>query len=197
MQVFNRFRLLHWLLAGFCLAAYLTGEDAGLGHVWLGYGLILAVSLRLLLSLFRAKGFVPLLPRQFWLTSAGQSQALISRLMVLALLVGMIGASVTGVLMVDNSKSLNLAGVSPLQTLAATAHADDDEDDEEGGGLLAAGSSEWLEEVHEVFANGTLLAAGLHIAYVWMFRRRLAWRLLGRNTEPSKTGSGVMGEAGR
>lgn len=196
MQVFNRFRLLHWLLAGFCLAAYLTGEDAGLAHVWLGYGLILAISLRLLLALFRAKGFAALLPKQFSLATPAQSQALLSRLLVLALLLNMLGASVTGVLMVDNSKSLNLAGVSPLQTLAATAHADDDED-EEGGGLLAVGSSEWLEEIHEVFANGALLVAGLHIAYVWMFRRRLAWRLLGRDAEPATTANHAVGEAGR
>ena len=196
MQVFNRFRLLHWLLAGFCLAAYLTGEDAGLAHVWLGYGLILAISLRLLLALFRAKGFAALLPKQFSLATPAQSQALLSRLLVLALLLNMLGASVTGVLMVDTSKSLNLAGVSPLQTLAATAHADDDED-EEGGGLLAVGSSEWLEEIHEVFANGALLVAGLHIAYVWMFRRRLAWRLLGRDAEPATTANHAVGEAGR
>lgn len=196
MQVFNRFRLLHWLLAGFCLAAYLTGEDAGLVHVWLGYGLILAISLRLLLALFRARGFAALLPKQFSLATSGQSQALISRLLVLALLVGMLGASVTGVLMVDNSKSLNLAGVSPLQTLVTTARADDDDEDEEGG-LRAAGSGEWLEEVHEVFANGTLLVAGLHVAYVWMFRRRLAWRLLGRDSGSGDTAGSAVGEVGR
>ncbi|MFO1385039.1 MAG: cytochrome b/b6 domain-containing protein [Chitinivorax sp.] len=196
MQVFNRFRLLHWLLAGFCLAAYLTGEDAGLAHVWLGYGLILAISLRLLLALFRAKGFAALLPKQFSLATPAQSQALLSRLLVLALLLNMLGASVTGVLMVDNSKSLNLAGVSPLQTLVTTARADDDDEDEEGG-LRAAGSGEWLEEVHEVFANGTLLVAGLHVAYVWMFRRRLAWRLLGRDSGSGDTAGSAVGEVGR
>lgn len=196
MQVFNRFRLLHWLLAGFCLGAYLTGEDAGLVHVWLGYGLILAISLRLLLALFRAKGFGALFPKQFSLATPAQSQALLSRLLVLALLLNMLGASVTGVLMVDNSKSLNLAGVSPLQILVATATADDDEDEDENG-LMLAGSSEWLEEIHEVFANGALLVAGLHIVYVWIFRRRLAWRMLGRNPDQSATCTAAMGEAGR
>ena len=113
MQVFNRFRLLHWLLAGFCLAAYLTGEDAGLAHVWLGYGLILAISLRLLLALFRAKGFAALLPKQFLLATPAQSQALISRLLVLALLVGMLGASVTSNTPITTSTTISSMGVKP------------------------------------------------------------------------------------
>lgn len=184
MQLFNRFRLLHWLIAGFFVAAYVTGEDAGLGHIWLGYGLIAAVLIRLLCGLFKVRGFIPLLPQlRQWQTP---SQTLVSRILVIALLIGISGASVTGVMMVDNSKSLNLAGASPLQILAPSAQADDDDDEHEGGGTIG-GSNEWLEEVHEVFANGSLLIVALHIGYVWMFRRRMAWRLLGRNAESASS----------
>lgn len=187
MQLFNRFRLVHWLIAGFFIAAFVTGEDAGLGHIWLGYGLIAAVVIRLLCGVFKVKGFVPLLPKlRQW---QAPSQTLVSRVLVIALLIGIGGASVTGVMMVDNSKSLNLAGASPLQVLAPSAHADDD-DEHEGGGIIG-GSNEWLEEVHEVFANGALLIVAFHVGYVWMFRRRMAWRLLGRDAE--STGSASTG----
>ncbi len=40
MAAFNRFRLFHWLLAGFFLGAYLSGDDAETLHIWLGYGLV-------------------------------------------------------------------------------------------------------------------------------------------------------------
>ena len=43
MMPFNRMRLLHWLVASLCLLAYLTGDDGELWHIWLGYGLIVAL----------------------------------------------------------------------------------------------------------------------------------------------------------
>lgn len=180
MQLFNRFRLVHWLIASFFVAAFATGEDAGQGHVWLGYGLIAAALIRLLCALFKIKGFIPLLPQlRQWQT---RSQTLLSRILVITLLIGISGASVTGLMMVDNGKNLNLTGTSPLQMMAPSAQADDDGEEHEGGGGIAGGN-EWWEEVHEVFANGTLLIVVVHIGYVWMFRRRTAWRLLGRDTE--------------
>ena len=48
MAAFKRFRLFHWLLAGFFVAVYLSGDDAELLHVWLGYGLVALLVLRLL-----------------------------------------------------------------------------------------------------------------------------------------------------
>lgn len=199
MQLFNRFRLVHWLIASFFIAAFVTGEDAGQGHVWLGYGLIAAVLIRLLCALLKIKGFVPLLPQlRQW---QARSKTLLSRILVIALLIGISGASVTGLMMVDNSKNLNLTGTSPLQMMAASAQADNDDDDHEGHANIA-GNNERLEEVHEVFANGTLLIAMFHIGYVWMFRRRMAWRLLGRDTESVDSAnvgmpSGPKGNSGR
>lgn len=41
MAAFNRFRLFHWLLAGFFLGAYLSGDDAETLHIWLDNALLL------------------------------------------------------------------------------------------------------------------------------------------------------------
>lgn len=188
MMPFNRMRLVHWLVAGLCLLAYLTGDDGELWHIWLGYGLIVALALRVLLGLAKVRGFGPLLPRLAQWSS--QQQTFISRAMVGGLIIGMIGCSITGVLMVDNAKILNLAGVSPAAALVPAAHADDDEHEAHGD----AGQNEWLEEVHEVFANGTLALAALHVIYVFALRRRMAWSMIGRKPQPEPRG---VGEPGR
>ncbi|MBU0947238.1 MAG: ferredoxin:oxidoreductase FAD/NAD(P)-binding protein, partial [Gammaproteobacteria bacterium] len=62
MAAFNRFRLFHWLLAGFFLAVYLTGDDAESLHLWLGYGLVVLLVWRLLVVPLRLRGFPKLLP---------------------------------------------------------------------------------------------------------------------------------------
>ena len=45
--------------------------------------------------------------------------------------------------------------------------------------LLAKERNEWLEETHEVVANGTLLLAGLHVAFLLAYRRQMMLRMLG------------------
>ncbi|WP_312255381.1 hypothetical protein [Stutzerimonas nitrititolerans] len=54
MAAFNRFRLFHWLLAGFFLGAYLSGDDAETLHIWLGYGLVALLMWRLLIGVDQA-----------------------------------------------------------------------------------------------------------------------------------------------
>ena len=183
MMPFNRMRLLHWLVASLCLLAYLTGDDGELWHIWLGYGLIVALLLRILFGLLKLRGFGPLLPRPGML--AKQPQTFISRAMVGGLIIGMIGCSVTGVLMVDNAKILNLAGVSPVAAVLPAAHADDEHEFEGNKG----GQNEWLEEIHEFFANGTLALAALHVAYVFAVRRRMAWSMIGRKPQIEPRGA--------
>ncbi|CAM5262871.1 hypothetical protein SSTU70S_02696 [Stutzerimonas stutzeri] len=57
VAAFNRFRLFHWLLAGFFLGAYLSGDDAETLHIWLGYGLVALLVWRLLIVPLRLRGF--------------------------------------------------------------------------------------------------------------------------------------------
>lgn len=188
---FNRMRLVHWLVAGLCLLTYLTGEASELWHICLGYGLMPALLLRMLLSLFRVRGFAPLFPRlSQW---PDQAQTLVSRAMVGGLVLGMIGCSVTGVLMVDNTRILGLSGVSPVAALFPPAVADDDDDhdrhEREGGSRFGAADGEWLEEVHEALANGTLALAMAHVGYLFMVRRRMVWSMLGRKPQGMPAGA--------
>ena len=44
MNPFNRFRLVHWMIAGLILACYFTEDSFERLHVWLGYGLIALLS---------------------------------------------------------------------------------------------------------------------------------------------------------
>ena len=62
MNPFNRFRPLHGLFVIGFLAVYFSGDDGDLLHVWLGYGLVVLVAVRLLLALSRVKGFPALWP---------------------------------------------------------------------------------------------------------------------------------------
>ena len=190
MMPFNRMRVVHWLVAGLCLLTYVTGEASELWHIWLGYGLMLALLLRMLLGLFRVRGFAPLFPRlSQW---PDQAQTLVSRAMVGGLVLGMIGCSVTGVLMVDNAKILGLSGVSPVAALFPPAVADDDDhdhDEREGEHQSGLVNGEWLEDVHEVFANGTLALAIAHVGYLFMVRRRMVWSMLGRKPQGMPAGA--------
>lgn len=153
MAPFNRFRLFHWLLACFFVAVYLSGDDAERLHIWLGYGLVALLVLRLLIAPLRLRGFPRLLP-----TKAGRHTAL-GTWLTFGTLVSAALASLIGLGMVDNGEVLAaLPGVQP--------------------GLFGLASDldfvGWLgdaEELHEFFANLALWLIGLHIAYVLLYRR--------------------------
>ncbi|MCF7201660.1 2Fe-2S iron-sulfur cluster-binding protein [Pseudomonas oligotrophica] len=169
MAVFNRFRLFHWLLAGFFVAVYLTGDDAELLHVWLGYGLAGLLLARLLIALLRPRGFPRLLPAQPRKPSLGAFGSWLT----LATLASLALASLIGLGMVDNGDVLaDLPGIGP-EVFGAASDID---------------FVGWLgdaEEVHEFFANLALTLVGLHIGYVLLFRRKLAWSMLRGPRQPA------------
>ncbi|WP_455232488.1 2Fe-2S iron-sulfur cluster-binding protein [Geopseudomonas aromaticivorans] len=168
MAAFNRLRVFHWLLAGLFGAAYLSGDDGELLHVWLGYGLLVVLLVRPLLGLLRVRGFAGLLPsRAQW---QGDRVALGGKLLSLAMLGSFIVTGLLGLGMVDNGEVLGAA----LQPLYPAAPAN----------LLGSATpfdfSDWIdqEEVHEFFANLSLWLIGLHVLWLLAFRRRLAWSML-------------------
>lgn len=183
MAAFSRFRLFHWLLAGFFLAAYLTGDDAELAHVWLGYGLLALLVLRLLLAPFRPRGFPRLTPER----PAGRrkGRAGVGRWLTCSALLSFAVAIVLGLGMVDNGEVLaeTLPGVSP---------------DVFGGGFdFLAGLGD-PEDAHEFFANLALGLIGLHIGQVLLFRRPLAWSMLrGLPRSPKAAPAATEPAAGR
>lgn len=168
MLPFTRFRLLHWSLVIVFLVAYLTGDDGELLHVWTGYALIALLVVRLLVSLSGAAGFSPLIPRRATLRARNATTA--SRALVLALVLGIIGTSVSGVLMIDNARAIGLAAAQAVPA-AHASDGDNADGDERDAGLIASGS---LEELHEFLANATLALAGLHVVLLFGWRRPLA-----------------------
>ena len=164
MAVFTRLRLFHWLLAGFFLAAYLSGDGAELLHVWLGYGLVGLLLVRLLIAPLRLRGFPRLLPpkgqrRKPGLTAFGTW-------LTFATLASLALASLIGLGMVDNGDVLAaLPGVGP-ELFGAASDID------------FVGWMGDAEEVHEFFANLALGLVGLHVGYVLLFRRPAAWSML-------------------
>ena len=186
MAAFNRLRVFHWLLAGLFGAAYLSGDDGELLHVWLGYGLLAVLLVRPLLGLLRLRGFAGL-----WPSSAqwrGDRPALVGKLLSLAMLVSFALTGVLGLGLVDNGEVLG-AALQPFSPAGAANLL--------GSGAAPFDFSAWIdqEEVHEFFANLSLALVGLHVAWLLAFRRRLAWRMLRGAPTPALPAQGAPAAA--
>lgn len=171
MTAFQRFRSWHWLLAGSVLAVYLTGDDAERAHIWLGYGLILLLMLRLLLTPLRLRGVPALLPpRAEWRKPSRPS---LGRWLTFGALASFAIASLTGLGLVDNGKVLAALPGVPANPFG-------------GVNLLA-----WMgddDDTHEFFANLGLSLVALHIGYVLVFRNKFALAML--RGQPGAGGAG-------
>lgn len=166
MKPFSRFRLYHWLLVLLFATAFITGDDAGLLHVWLGYGLVAVLVWRLFAAILRLRGFASMLPSwRGWSGAAGSSWG---RLLVCGMVLLMAGTLYTGVALVDNAAALS----EGLSSVLPSARADDGV--EATGSLLGLGDS---EELHEVLANASLLLIGLHIGWLLVYRRQQVWAM--------------------
>lgn len=182
------FRFYHLLFGAAALAAYLTAEELGLVHAWLGYGIAALLLLRLALGLLRRRGFEfrRLLPRAGAapLGQGGIRHPAIGHALTLALLVCIGGAAGTGIAM---DRGGTLVGQSIRNDdgegrehgeheddedhefslgLIGTARADDGREDGDEGGPLG--------ELHETFGNLMLPLVFAHLAWLLLFRFDLA-----------------------
>lgn len=184
------FRLYHLLFGTAALAAYLTAEELGLVHAWLGYGIAALLLVRLVLGLARRRGFEfrRLIPRpgKAPLNQGGVRHPAIGRALTLALLVCVGGAASTGIAM---DRGGTLVGQSIRNHddegsdrhedeehefslgLIATARADDGEGAGEGGDGDEGGP---LGELHETFGNLMLPLILAHLGWLLVFRLDLA-----------------------
>lgn len=194
-------RIFHWsLVAGFSIA-WLTGDDAGDLHVYSGYAVIGLILFRLFWGFIGTrharfsdfvKGPAAVLdylkrlgsgkPQHF----AGHNPA--GGWMILALLISIAATSYTGLKAYGAEGQGPLAAGTSIELVPSTAWADDDDGDEgygrEGNGEDA---EDFWEEVHEFFANLTLLLVFIHIGGVivssYLHRENLVRAMITGNKE--------------
>lgn len=138
-------RIFHWSLVLAFFGAYVLGDDGGQLHQALGYTVLGLVAFRLVWGLAgsrhaRFAGFIP-----SYRTLLAYLKDVLARREARYL-----GHNPAGAVMI----------VALLLALIGTGAT---------GWLLSTDSfwgSDWLEEVHETLANGTLLLVGLHVAGV-------------------------------
>jgi cytochrome b len=136
-------RLFHWSLVGLFAAAYLTGDELDRAHEILGYAIVALLAARI------GWGFIGSEHARFSDFVRGPGTVLAyARDTIAGKARRYIGHNPLGGVMV----LLLIAG------LLATAGT--------GWLLTGGGEHEWLEEVHEVVANGMLLLIALHVAGV-------------------------------
>jgi cytochrome b len=181
-------RVGHWLLVVLFFVAYFTEDDLLSLHSWAGYGVAAYVVLRIVWGFvgsqharFADFAYGPLsAARYLWdlLTfrakrHLGHSPA--GAMMVFALLFCLAVTTASGIALLaveENAGPLapwlgpeaSLDGDGPaLLAVSPAALASDDEDE---GGEGRRGGEDALGEIHEVFANLTLILVVLHIAGV-------------------------------
>ena len=162
------FRLYHLVFAAAALAAYLTAEELGLVHAWLGYGIAALLLVRLVLGLARRRGlaFRRLMPRpgKAPLNQSAIRHPAIGHALTLALLLCIGGAATTGIAM---DRGGTLAGQS-IRNHDEEGERDEDgeRDGEDQGGPLG--------ELHETFGNLMLPLVLAHLGWLLIFRFDLA-----------------------
>jgi cytochrome b len=178
-------RVFHWSLVILFTLAYFTGDEENQLHIYSGYAVLGLVLLRILW------GFIGTRYARFtdFIYKPGSVIEYLKRLkssspqryightppggwMILALLASLLLTSVTGL------QVYGLEGKGPLAADATTigvispAYANEDEDERERGHSEAAdeqeneSDEEFWEELHEFFANLTVLLILLHVAGV-------------------------------
>jgi len=176
MTLFNRFRTFHWLFALVFLLIYLSGDDGSLFHVWLGYCLVVFVTIRISFAFIKMKGFPVFFPS----FQSGVTSVTVSKLLAMAIFLFASTTLISGLVMVDHRQILGFAS----EHIVTPAYADDDDEREQRQYQSRNDSSHAIKEVHEVAANLTLACAVVHILFVLAYRRRFALSMIrGRSVD--------------
>lgn len=172
-------RIFHWSLVAAFAIAWVSGDEESRLHELAGYAVIGLVLVRIVWGFIgtRYARFSDFVYRPA--AVLGYAREMLSRkprhylghnplggVMVLALLVSLLAAGITGLALQGAEQGTGPFATLPAGTTAtmpaviAKAMADDDDEEENEG------NEELWEELHELFANLTLLLVGLHIAGV-------------------------------
>lgn len=171
-------RLFHWSLVAAFAIAWLSGDEESRLHELAGYAIIGLVLVRIVWGFVgtRYARFSDFVYRPSAVLGYAREMLIakprhylghnpLGGMMILALLVSLLAAGATGLALQGAEQgtgpfaSLSSGTTVTMPGIIATAVADDDDEGDEG-------SEEIWEELHEFFANLTLLLVALHIAGV-------------------------------
>lgn len=165
-------RTFHWSLAILFLVSYLTGDDESDIHTFSGYAIIGLLIFRIIWGIIGskyarfsnfiygisatmeyAKSMLTLKPKRY----IGHNP--LGGWMILALILSLIATTWSGLAVYGSKGHGPLAGNFDIVISSAMADDDNHKHDSDDG-------NEFLEEIHEFFANFTLFLALLHIGGV-------------------------------
>lgn len=174
-------RIFHWSLVASFTIAWLTGEEESRPHVLAGYAVIGLVLIRVVWGFvgtkyarFRDFVYPPAAVLAYAREMlAGKSKRYLGHnplggMMVIALLLSLLAASVTGLFLQGAEEGAGPSAAITVSTsvtapaVISRAVADDDKENNGGNGE----ADETWKELHEFFANLSLLLVVLHIAGV-------------------------------
>jgi cytochrome b len=168
-------RIFHWSLVVFFTVSYLTGDELDTIHAYSGYVVLGLVAFRLVWGFIgtrhaRFMDFVygPARVREYLKSLLtrhpkhylGHNPA--GGWMVIALLVSITLTGISGLKLYGIEGHGPLAGNGPDISLVSTAYADDERDDKEGD----KPGEEFWEDIHEFFADLSVILVFIHIAGV-------------------------------
>ena len=173
MSIMQGLRAYHAILGILVIAAFLTGE-LGTIHAVLGYAIAIIIGGRLVAALsgLTQLGLSRFYPQFEGLTLGNAfTHPAISKTLLAGIATCLILATATGIAM-DRGRTLGMA----TSVVVSEAYARDDSREHRGDPGTRGEQQEHgvLGELHEGLSNFLMIIVGLHIAYLFLFKRPLA-----------------------
>lgn len=197
MSAITTIRTTHALLAGLTALAYVSGE-AGIIHAWLGYGVAGVLAMRTGLAVLgnRQMGLMRFYPHFEGLKRDNvATHPAISNALILGIFIALLGTVGTGIAL-DKGRAIGLS----QNLLIAQAYADEDDAEEERVQSELSGRQEgegrkenrFLRHTHETFADLLMLLVGIHVTYLFLFKRPLVrFMLFLKPAQPPRMSGGT------
>jgi cytochrome b len=173
MSIMQGLRAYHAVLGLLVIAAFLTGE-LGTIHAVLGYAIAVIIAGRIFAALsgLRQLGLSRFYPQFEGLTLGNAfTHPAISKALLAGIAACLILATATGIAL-DRGGTLGLA----TSAVVTDAHARDNSREHHRDAEAVGGKREdgIVGELHEGLSNFLMLIVGLHVAYLFLFKRPLA-----------------------
>jgi cytochrome b len=173
MSIMQGLRAYHAVLGLLVIAAFLTGE-LGTIHAVLGYAIAVIIAGRLIAALsgLRQLGLTRFYPQFEGLTLGNAfTHPAISKTLLAGIAACLISATTTGIAM-DRGRTLGFAtSFVVTEAQARDGSLERHRDAEARGGEQHDGV---VGELHEGLSNLLMIIVGLHVAYLFLFKRPLA-----------------------